>query len=162
MSIIDELLANPDVSSSDISSKYRIPLSTIQRRRSALESMSLIEHKYQVNPIHFGFRTIEFWVMVEKGKALELGQQIFQKYQNVLHVSLQINSVSNIRVIGYVNTSEQLYRMIEEIKSLQFVNNVESAETVKEVGTRQVNFLRMLAKNDSEKIPTDGLPNPLL
>ena len=35
--IVKELVTRPDISSTEIASKYKIPLSTIQRRRARLE-----------------------------------------------------------------------------------------------------------------------------
>ena len=143
MKIIDELLGNASISSTAISSKYKVPLSTIQRRRAALESMSVVKHEYSLNPINFGFRPVEFWVMVQKGKAEELAEKIFNKFENVLNVGVHINSFSNIKVQAYVNNSQQLYNMIEEIKSMPFAEEVEFAETVKLIAERQVNFFKL-------------------
>jgi DNA-binding Lrp family transcriptional regulator len=52
--IIEELLADAYVSSGKIASKYGVPLSTIQRRRGALESMSILKLKYSLDPLPFG------------------------------------------------------------------------------------------------------------
>src|SRR3954452_776641 len=48
MQIIDELLANADISSTEIASKCSVPLSTIQRRRTSLESSSTLKHEYRL------------------------------------------------------------------------------------------------------------------
>ena len=141
--IIDELLANASVSSTAIASKYKVPLSTIQRRRAALESMSVVKHEYSLNPINFGFRPVEFWVLVQKGKAEDLAHKIFSKFENILDVCVHINSISNIRVQAYISNSQQLYNMIEEIKSMPFAENVDVAETVKVIAERQVNFFKL-------------------
>jgi hypothetical protein len=78
--------------------------------------------------------------MVERGRAGDVAQHIFEKYENVLKVTVQINSISNGGVEAYVNNSGQLYRMLEELKSLQNVISVEFAEIVNVVGERQANF----------------------
>lgn len=138
--IIDEVLANADVTSSAIASKYNVPLSTIQRRRAVLESMPMLKHEYSLDPFSFGLRPVEFWVKVEKGRADEVAQHIFEKYKNALIVTVQINAISNVGVQAYFDSSEQIYRMIEEVKGMQFVNRVEFAEIIKVVGKRQANF----------------------
>lgn len=145
--IIDELLANADTSSTAIASKHHIPLSTIQLRRAAIESMSVLKHEYTLNPTSFGLRRAEFWVLIEKGKTDKVAQNIFKKYNNVLSVCQQMNSISNIGVVAYVNSSEQLYNMLEEIKSMPFVEDVEYAEIIKVIHTRQVNFLKTDPQN---------------
>jgi DNA-binding Lrp family transcriptional regulator len=143
MKIIDELLDNAAVSSTAIATKFKVPLSTIQRRRAALESMSIVKHAYSLNPINFGFRPVEFWVLVEKGKAEDLAQKIFNKFENILDVSVHINSISNVKVQAYISGSQQLYSMIEQIKSIPFAEGVEFAETVKVIAERQVNFFKI-------------------
>lgn len=138
--IINELLANAGVTSSAIASKYKVPLSTIQRRRAVLESMSMLKHEYRLDPFSFGLREVEFWVMVEKGRTDEIAQHIFEKYKNTLIVTVQMNAISNVGVQAYFDSSEQIYRMIEEMKGMRFVNRVEFAEIIKVVGKRQANF----------------------
>lgn len=140
--IIDELLVDAEISSTAIASKYGLPLSTIQQRTATLESMSVLKHTYDLNPLVFGFRQIEFWVLVEKGKADEIALHIFEKYDNVLRVRIQINSLSNIGVAAYVSSSDEFYNMLEEIKWMQFVNAVEFAVVVKIVGKRPANFFK--------------------
>ena len=144
--IVDELLADPDTSSIKIASKYNIPLSTIQRRRATLESISsVLRHKYVLNPISFGLRPVFYWVMVERGRAEEVSRRIFDKYDNVLKVTIQINAISNVGVEAYVDSSEALYRMLEEIKSMQFVKTVNFAEIVRVVNERTANFFKKVS-----------------
>lgn len=138
--IIDELLANANVTSSAIASKYNLPLSTIQRRRAVLESKHWLRHEYSLDPFSFDLRAVEFWVRVEKGRADEVAQHIFEKYKNALIVTVQINAISNVGVQVYFDSSEQMHRMIEEVKGMKFVNWVEFAEIIKVVGKRQANF----------------------
>jgi DNA-binding Lrp family transcriptional regulator len=153
INIIDELLANASTSSTAIASKYHVPLSTIQRRRAALESMSIVKHEYSLDAINFGFRPVEFWVLVQKGKAEELAQNIFNKFTNVIRICVHINSISNINLTAYVSSSQQLYSMIEEIKALPFAEGVEVAETVKVIGARQVNFFKIGGQTTTLKVP---------
>ena len=148
--IIDELLDNADVTSSAIASKYKVPLSTIQRRRAILESTPMLKHEYNLDPFSFGLREVEFWVMVEKGRTDEVAQHIFEKYKNVLIVTAQMNAISNVGVRAYFDTSEQIYRMIEEVKGMQFVNRVEFAEIIKVVGKRPANFSKNRGMKKSE------------
>jgi len=140
--IVDELLADANISSTKIASKYNVPLSTIQRRRAKLESVSILGHKYQLNPLSFGLRPVQFWVMVEGGKAEEVAKEIFGKYYNVLRATVQMNALSNVGVLAYFNSSEEVFSMLEGIKSIKFVNRVEFAEIVKIVDERQTNFFK--------------------
>lgn len=109
--------------------------------------MSLLKHEHTLNPTSFGLRLVEFSVLVEKGRADEVAQRIFEKYENLLKVNIQINSISNVGALAYVNSSEELYKMLEEIKSMQFVNDVEFAEIVKVVGKRPASLFKVQAQN---------------
>ena len=56
INIIRELLTRADIRSVDIASKYKIPLSTIQRRRKRLED-SILEKKFLLDITKRGLRT---------------------------------------------------------------------------------------------------------
>ena len=147
MQIIDELLGNANISSTEIASKLKVPLSTIQRRRAILESMSVLEHKYKLNPISFGLRPVQFWVKVEGGKADEVAKNIFDKYYNVLNATIQMNALSNVGVLASFNNSEEMFWMLEEIKSMKYVSRVEYAEIIDVVGERQSNYFKREKQN---------------
>lgn len=149
MQIIDELLGNAYISSTEIASKLKVPLSTIQRRRAILESMSVLEHKYKLNPISFGLRPVQFWVKVEGGKADEVANHIFDKYDNVLSATIQMNALSNVGALAYFNNSEEIFWMLEAIKSMKYVERVEFAEIVNVVGERQPNFFNREKQNST-------------
>ncbi len=51
--ILNELLMNAEVTSFDIAKKLKMPLSTVQRRRTALEHSSLIRKSYQLDAKQF-------------------------------------------------------------------------------------------------------------
>ena len=142
MQIIEELLGNADISSTEIASKLKVPLSTIQRRRAILESMSVLEHKYKLNPINFGLRPVQFWIKVKGGKADEVANHIFDKYDNVLNATVQMNTISNVGILAYFNNSEEVFWMLEAIKSMKYVERVEFAEIINVVCERQPNFFK--------------------
>jgi len=54
VTILNELLVNPDVTSLNISKKLKLPLSTLQRRRTALERSSIIKKSYELDAKQFG------------------------------------------------------------------------------------------------------------
>jgi len=58
---------------------------------------------------------------------------------------VQINTISNVGVSAYVNRSEQLYSMLEEMKDMPSVENVAFAEIVKVVEEKKVNFFKAQA-----------------
>ncbi len=149
MQIIEELLGNAYISSTEIASKLKVPLSTIQRRRAILESIPILEHKYKLNPLSFGLRPVQFWVIVEGGKADEVAKHIFDKYDNVLNATIQMNALSNVGILAYFNNSEEIFWMLETIKSMKYVNRVEFAEIVSVIGERQANFFKIENQNST-------------
>lgn len=140
MQIIDELLANADISSTEIASKCSVPLSTVQRRRTSLESSSMLKHEYRLDPYSFGLREVDFWIKVEKGKSEEVAQHFFEKYRNTIRVTVQMNAISNVGVQAHFDSSGQMYKMMEQMKGTRFVSAVEYAEIIRVVGQRSPNF----------------------
>ena len=143
MQIIDELLANADISSTEIASKCSVPLSTIQRRRTTLESSSMLKHEYRLDPYSFGLREVDFWIKVEKGKSEEVAQHFFEKYRNAIRVTVQMNAISNVGVQAHFDSSGQMYKMMEQMKGTRFVSGVEYAEIIRVVGQRSPDFPKM-------------------
>ena len=150
--IIDELLANADISSTEIASRLKVPLSTIQRRRAILQDMSILNHKYKLNPLSFGLRPVEFWVKVEGGKAEEVANHIFEKFDNVIRATIQMNTISNVGILAYFDSSEEVFGMLELIKSMRYVISVEFAEIVKVVNERRVNFFKTQERHNFDSL----------
>lgn len=48
--ILQELLKNHNIKSSEISLRLKVPLSTIQRRRTRIEKSEFLQHKYEIDP----------------------------------------------------------------------------------------------------------------
>jgi len=76
--IMKELLDNPNSSSSKIVKKFGIPLSTIQRRRTRLES-SVLTRNYELSTHDLGWRNAEILMLVEKGKADSMAKELIEK-----------------------------------------------------------------------------------
>ncbi len=56
INIVNELLLDPNIKSSDIAKRLRIPLSTVQRRRANLESSSILRKAYNLDLARLGWR----------------------------------------------------------------------------------------------------------
>ncbi|WP_458743949.1 AsnC family transcriptional regulator [Candidatus Nitrosocosmicus sp. T] len=68
LKIIEELLNNGDIKSSEIASKLKIPLSTIQRRRATLEKFDILKKNYSLDVTKLGLRVAEVSISTKKGK----------------------------------------------------------------------------------------------
>lgn len=133
--IAEELLKNHNIKSSEVSVKLKVPLSTIQRRRSAIERSGLLQHKYEVDPKKFGLRSADLLVNVSKGDCEEITKKILNQYRkNILHVTIRIGSlkVNLVATVIYKDT-DQVYEIMQYIRGMEYVESVEWSEIVKTV-----------------------------
>jgi hypothetical protein len=77
-----------------------------------------------------GFRFADLLVMVKKGQTERVGNEIFEKYDNVLYISWRINAIANLGVQAFYEDSLQLKEMIEGIYAMNDVERVEFSEYV--------------------------------
>jgi DNA-binding Lrp family transcriptional regulator len=164
------MLANPDVTSLNISKKLKLPLSTIQRRRTALERSSIVRKSYELDAKQFGWRTADLLICVEKGDCMEIANRLlaenlgikltsdFSKKINrgdmpldgvrIMEASVRMGDpVINVMVRILYRSSEDLFNTVQTIKGLPNVVRVEWAEIVKVIGRR--NNAPILPPSDS-------------
>lgn len=145
--IIKELVSNPNVRSVTIASKYKAPLSTVQRRKARLEN-SILKKNYQINTREMGWRTADLFLSVEKGRSEELAKKILDSNGNnniILNTSLRIGDPEiNVSAQVLYKGSEELLEIIESVKAMPYVKNVDWSETVKVVGNNNIGMLERL------------------
>src|ERR671921_2472888 len=89
--IIEELLNDAYISSTDISKKHKAPLSTVQRRRKFLED-TILTRRYEIDLKKQGFRIGELTVFPESGTSMQIAGGIFSKYpDHILSVTVKID-----------------------------------------------------------------------
>ncbi len=141
MNIVNELIDDADASSSDIGRKYNKPLSTIQRRRTRLERTVLIK-EYSINTKSTDWRSGEFFLKVIKGKAREIAEQTFEKYdKHVTMVTLTSNTVGNMIAHIYFRNSSNMFSIMEDLRRVPNVEDVMYAEHIERVGERKPRFI---------------------
>jgi DNA-binding Lrp family transcriptional regulator len=140
--IIRELISNPDISSTEIATKFGIPLSTIQRRRAKLET-SIISKTYNLDLRKLGWRMGDLLITVEKGKAEETARKLLDANRvNVIMASLRIGHPQvDIMADVFYRDSIELHELTEKVKAMPFVTFVEWAEVVKVVGSNPISIL---------------------
>ncbi len=128
--IIEDLLNDAFISSTDISKRHRAPLSTVQRRRRYLEN-TILTRRYEIDLKKRGFRIGEMTVYPQNGSGKELVGKIFSKYPNhVLSVTVKIDGSIILTVFVYFRTTAEIHDMMTGIHSMAGVENVRFAETV--------------------------------
>ena len=141
LSIINELLDDPEVSSTAIGKEYGKPLSTIQRRRTRLER-TILKKDYGINTRYAKFRRGEIFLRVSSGLTVEVAKKAFEKYdKNITLASTTMNNVGNLIMHIYYRSSPQMFAIIEELKRIPSVDEVLYAEHIEVVGERKPRFI---------------------
>lgn len=133
--IMRELLGNPDSSSSKMVRKFGIPLSTVQRRKTRLERL-VLTRKYELNTHDLGWRNAEILMLVENGKADYMAEKLIEKFDNVIGTSTRINTNSNLAAYVGFRNSYELHELMEKIRAMPNVSNIEWSEIVRDVGNK--------------------------
>ncbi|WP_415283105.1 Lrp/AsnC family transcriptional regulator [Candidatus Nitrososphaera sp. FF02] len=140
--ILKELVTNPYASSTDIASKFRVPLSTVQRRRARLED-TVLKKEYALDIRRLGWRVADLLIAVDKGNAEETAQKLLQTSKsNVIVASLRIGHPQiDVMAEVFYRDSQELHRLTETVKGMPHVTYVEWAEVVKVVGSNLESML---------------------
>jgi len=134
MKIVSELVRDPRISSVSLANKLNVPLSTIQRRRANIER-SILKRTYSFNYKAFGGRVGHLIINADKGRSKEVAQLLLRKYKNnVIDCHTRINSGHNISAQVVYKDTEELHYLIESIKTMKYVINVEWSEMVELIG----------------------------
>jgi DNA-binding Lrp family transcriptional regulator len=128
--IIEELLNDAYISSTEISKKHKAPLSTVQRRRKYLED-TMLTRRYEIDLKKQGFRIGELTVFPENAASTQIAGGIFSRYQNhVFSITVKIDGSVMLAVLVYFKTTNEIHEMMEGIQTMSGVQNVKFAETV--------------------------------
>jgi DNA-binding Lrp family transcriptional regulator len=146
INIIRELLSKADIRSADIASKYKVPISTIQRRRKRLED-SVLEKKYLIDITKRDLRTGIILTNVERGKAKEVAKMILERHKsNAISSSTRINDKNNVITEIIYNTSSELYNILEQVKKIPYVSSATWSELVEVVGNNDAPIIAALSR----------------
>jgi DNA-binding Lrp family transcriptional regulator len=147
--IIEDLLNDAFISSTNISKKHKAPLSTVQRRRRYLEN-TLLTRRYEIDLKKQGFRLGEMTVFPQNGYSKEIIGEIFSKYpNNILSISVKIDGTIILAVLVYFKTTTEIYDMMTKIHSMPAVQNVKFAETIDIIRDRRSQLARTVANEIS-------------
>lgn len=128
--IVEELLNDAFISSTDISKKHKAPLSTVQRRRRILEN-TILTRRYEIDLRKQGFRICEITVIPQNGSGKAIINGILSTYsKHVLSITVKIDGAVILTVLAYFKTTAEVHDMMVGIQSLPGVQQVKFAETV--------------------------------
>lgn len=145
--IIEELLNDAFISSTDISKKHKAPLSTVQRRRRYLEN-TILTRRYEIDLKKQGFRIGEITVITENGASEEIISRILLKYPNhILSITLKIDGGIMLGVLVYFRTTTEIHDIMVGIHSMPGVQNVKFAETVEIIRNKRNEMGKTVARS---------------
>ena len=147
--IVEELLNNPDIKSSDLAKKLQIPLSTLQRRRTLLEKSSVLKKIYWVDLQKFKLRTADIFINSEGGQSNTIVEDLKnQNNKNILSVSYKIGGPqTHVSIKVIYKDSVQLFKILENIKTNPLVTDVDWHESVLEEKNKNSSFIDVLFDN---------------
>jgi DNA-binding Lrp family transcriptional regulator len=142
LGIVEALVNNGDIKSSEIAAKLKIPLSTIQRRRSNLEKNSILKKNYTLDFKKLGLRISEISVATRNGESQNVMNVFYNKHKkNIVNMALRIgNPDTNISFRVAYSDSIELFSLLEEIKEMEMVSMVEWSEYITEKNNKKISF----------------------
>ena len=142
LGIVEALVNNGEIKSSEIAAKLKIPLSTIQRRRSNLEKYSILKKNYTLDLKKLGLRISEISVATRNGESQNVMNVFYNKHKkNIVNMALRIgNPDTNISFRVAYSDSIELFSLLEEIKEMEMVSMVQWSEYITEKNNKEISF----------------------
>jgi DNA-binding Lrp family transcriptional regulator len=140
--IVNELVSDPYATSERIAKKIDVPLSTVQRRRTALER-SILNKTYSLDLGQLGWRIADLLIGIDKGDPRSTAKNIIQENsENIMSASLRIGSpeINMVAQIHY-RSSQELHQILQNIRALENIGRVEWSELVEEIGNDNGDFV---------------------
>ena len=143
-SIINELIHDPYLTSERIAKKIEVPLSTVKRRRTALER-SILTKTYILDVGIFGWRIADLIIGIDKGDPHSTARNIVQgNSENIVSASLRIGSQEiNLGAQIRFKSSQELHQILQNIRALDNIGRVEWSEIVEEVAIDKVDVFHI-------------------
>ena len=134
LGIVEMLVNNADIKSSDIASKLKVPLSTIQRRRSNLEKNSILRKNYDIDLKSLGLRVAEISISTKSGVSQDILDTFFNRHKrNIVNMALRIgNPGTNVSFRVAYRDSHELFDLLEQVKQIEGFTMVEWSEYITE------------------------------
>jgi DNA-binding Lrp family transcriptional regulator len=147
--IISELVREPNISSLALAEKLDVPLSTLQRRRARVEK-DILKKMYAFNYKAFGGRVGDLVICIDKDRSKEVARSLLKKYKNnITSCHTRIDSMHNVSAHVIFKDTDELYRLIESIKNMEYVTGVAWSETVEVIGDNNPGVISGFFNNKS-------------
>lgn len=133
-----KVLLNPNgrVSSDQLAKKTGLPRSTVQRRRTMLEKRFL-QLDYTLKLEELGFRRIDFLISTQYGMSVSVGENLLKR-DEVVYVGRSVGQHTiDLKAELIIKSNAELLDLLEIVKAMEGVKNVEWTEIVKIIGRKK-------------------------
>ena len=114
---------------------------------------TVLKNNYQLNILQYGFRYADVFVDVAKGEAKEVGKMLVDKFdRNILKASTRINSSNNLCLQIVYKESEELHNLLEYIKRMPTILNVDWSEMISIVGDNTISLISNLLMEEIDNL----------
>jgi DNA-binding Lrp family transcriptional regulator len=156
LKIVEELVKNPSTNSASLATKLGMPLSSLQRRRAKLEK-SILTKAYHIDLKASGGKMGDTIINVDKGRSREVAGSILKKFKsNVMNVSTRINSEHNVAAQIIYNDTAELHNLLENIKAMPYVTNLQWSEMVEMIGDNSPSVITAFFNRSRQRWAQNG------
>jgi DNA-binding Lrp family transcriptional regulator len=133
-----KVLLNPNgrITSEKLANQLGIPRTTVQRRRGILEKRFL-QFEYTLKLEELGFRRVDFLISTENGMSVSVGQEMLKR-DEVVYVGRSVGEHTiDLRAELIIKDNSELLDLLEVVKGMAGVREVEWTEIVKVLGRKR-------------------------
>ena len=120
----------------EISTKIRIPLSTVQRRVRNLIARKLVTFNSEINYPKFGFKVGMLHIYLEDGDFERIANKVME-LDSVTSVEVHIGNSDLIANVVYKRSIE-LFELIAKVKSFEKIDKIAWSEMVYKISSSKV------------------------
>lgn len=133
--ILRNIIKNLDIKSSEIAKYLNIPLSTIQRRRSRLESSAILKKSFVIDFHRLGLRVPDLFIKITKGDIETIVSEILKQHsKSILEVTIRLGQPDiNLVVRIAYKDNDEIYGIMSTFNTIEHVDSVQWSEIIKEV-----------------------------
>lgn len=135
--ILRNIIKNPDVKSSEIAEKIDIPLSTIQRRRSRIETSAILKKSFVIDFHRLGLRVADLLIKISKGDIETIVKEIVDQHsKSILEVTVRLGQPDiNLVVRIAYKDNDEIYEIMRTFNTIEHIDSIQWSEILKEVTT---------------------------
>lgn len=133
--ILRNIIKNPDIKSSEISEKIDIPLSTIQRRRSRIETSAVLKKSFEIDFHKLGLRVADLLIKISKGDIETIVSDIVKQHsKSILEVTVRLGQPDiNLVVRIAYEDNDEVYGIMRTFNTIEHIDSIQWSELLKEV-----------------------------